>query len=131
MVVLMKFRAIKNDDKKGYRIQGIAFSNENEDKGQGIGFVIERVNYPTYKSPFFEFGTEANPLGLRLFDLLNEIFKCYGRVNKVNKVEGWSPKKASVSFKVSFHASWRVEENKWEGLTQEIEKKLGISWFLR
>lgn len=68
----MKFRVYKKDDERGYRIQGIAFSNDKEN--HSVGLVIERVNYPSGKSPVFTLGTEANKFGRMLFDLLNEIF---------------------------------------------------------
>ena len=123
----MKFRAYKRDDERGYLIQGVAFRNDKEVKENVIGFILERINYRSYKSADFDFGTEANKLGIAFFDLLNDVFKKHGKLNEVNKVEGWIPKIASSAFRVSLRASWNVEESKWKSLTQEIEKKLGIS----
>lgn len=124
----MKFRTYKKDDTKGYRIQGVAFSDDEEENQCActVGFFIERKNYPTYKDLNFEFGTEANKLGLKLFDLLDKVFQDYGELNEINKVEGWNPRIATVSFKVSLHASWHVEEDKWKNLTREIDQKFGI-----
>ena len=51
------FRAYKRDDKRGYLIQGLAFSND--EKNYFVGFILERVNYPSGKSTKFELGTEA------------------------------------------------------------------------
>ena len=121
----MKFRAYKRDNERGYLIQGLAFSDDEEDVS--VGFILERVNYPSYKSPVFELGTEANRLGRMLFDLFNCIFNKYGKLEEVKKVNSWSSRLAGSSFDVSLFASWHVEENKWKNLTQEIEKKLGIS----
>lgn len=123
--MLVKFRAYKRDNKKGYLIQGLAFSSNKED--YSVGFILERINYPSGKSTLFELGTEANKLGRVVFDLFNGIFKKYGRFNEVKKVESWISRLAGYSFKVELLASWFVEENKWKALTQEIEKKLEIS----
>ena len=121
----MKFRAYKRDDERGYLIQGVVFSNGKED--YSVGFILERRNYPSGKSPFFTLGTEANKLGRDLFDLLNKSFKKYGKFNEVKKVKMWVSELAGYSFDVSLLAGWNVEESKWKNLTQEIEKKLGIS----
>lgn len=121
----MKFRAYKRNDERGYLIQGVVFSNGEED--DSAGFILERRNYPSGKSETFELGTEANKLGRELFDLLNESFKKYGTFNQVKKVKMWISKLAGSSFEVSLLASWNVEENKWANLTQEIEKKLELS----
>lgn len=118
------FRAYKRDDERGYLIQGLAFCNDNEDCS--VGFVLERINYPSGKSTNFELGTEANKLGRMLFDLFNDIFKKYGKFNEVKKVKTWISRLAGFSFDVSLLASWYVEESKWKDLTQEIEKELGI-----
>jgi len=116
----LKFRVYKKDNKGGYVIQGLAFSDDEED--YSVGIVLERVNYPSGKSPVFDLGTEANKLGRMVFDLLNDVFKKYGELLEIRKVEGWFPRIGSATFKVSLQASWRVEENKWNNLTQEIEK---------
>lgn len=121
----MKFRAYKRDDERGYLIQGLGFNN-NEEEGS-IGFILERINYPSGKSTEFTLGTEANRLGRMLFDLLNCIFKRHGKFDQVKKVKMWVSKLAGSSFDVSLTASWYVEESKWKDLTREIEKKLGIS----
>ena len=122
---MVKFRAYKRDDEKGYLIQGLAFCNDNEDCS--VGFILERINYPSGKSTHFELGTEANKLGRMLFDLFNDIFKKYGKFNEVKKVKTWISRLAGSSFDVSLLASWYVEESRWKDLTQEIEKKLEIS----
>lgn len=121
----MKFRSNKSDDDRGYLIQGLAFSTNKEDSA--IGFILERINYPSGKSTNFELGTEAKKLGRMLFDMLDSIFRKYGKLNEVKKVKIWVPRLAGSSFDVSLLASWSVEESKWKNLTQEIEKKLGIS----
>ncbi|MFX0202581.1 MAG: hypothetical protein ACFFCW_41285 [Candidatus Hodarchaeota archaeon] len=121
----MEFRSYKRDDKKGYFIQGLAFHNDEEDSA--VGFILERINYPSGKSPIFTLGTEANNLGRMLFDLFDSIFKKYGKLNEVRKVKAWISRLAGHSFDVRLLASWSVEESKWKDLTQEIEKKLGVS----
>lgn len=68
----MKFRATKKDDEGGYLIQGVAFSNNEEDCS--VGFVLQRRNFPSGKSMNFELGTEAEELGRKLFDLFNDVF---------------------------------------------------------
>jgi len=118
----MKFRAYKRDDERGYLLQGLAFSNDREN--YSVGFILERINYPSGKSTNLTLGTEANKLGRKLFDLLNGIFKNYGKLNEVKKVKMWISRLAGSSFDVSLLASWCVEESKWKNLTQEIEKKL-------
>lgn len=119
------FRAYKRDDKRGYLIQGLVFSNDKEN--YSIGFILERINYPSGPSLTFTLGTEANNLGRELFDLFNRIFKKFGKFEEVKKGRMWVSRLAGSSFDVSLLASWHVEENKWKDLTQEIEKTLGIS----
>lgn len=121
----MKFRSHKSDGERGYLIQGLAFSNDKEDSS--VGFILERINYPSGKSTNFELGTEANKLGRMLFDMFDSIFKKYGKLNEVKKVKTWVSRLAGSSFDVSLLASWCIEESKWKNLTQEIEKKLEMS----
>lgn len=121
----MKIRAYKRDDERGYLIQGLAFSDDEEDSS--IGFILERINYPSGKSTEFTLGTESNRLGLQLFDMLKEIFKKYGNFDGVKKVTMWISRLAGSSFDVSLMATWYVEESKWKDLVREIEEKIGVS----
>lgn len=119
----MKFRAYKRDNERGYLIEGLVFSDDEEDSS--AGFILERINYPSGKSTEFTLGTEANQLGMKLFDMLKDIFKKYGKLNEVKKVKMWISRLAGYSFDVSLLASWNVEESKWKDLTKEIEELLG------
>lgn len=122
----MKFRAYKRDSERGYLIEGLVFSDDEEDGS--VGFVLERINYPSGKSTEFTLGTEGNELGRMFFDLINEIFRKHeGKLDEVKKVKMWISRLAGYSFDVSFLASWNIEENKWKDLTKEIEEKLEIS----
>ena len=121
----MKFRAYKKDDERGYLIEGLIFSDDEEDSS--AGFILERINYPSGKSTEFTLGTEANSLGMQLFDMLKDIFKNYGKFNEVKKVKTWISRLAGFSFDVSLLASWNVEESKWKDLTKEIEEKTKVS----
>jgi len=107
-------------------IEGLVFSDDEEDGS--VGFVLERINYPSGKSTEFTLGTEGNELGRMFFDLINEIFRKHeGKLDEVKKVKMWISRLAGYSFDVSFLASWNIEENKWKDLTKEIEEKLEIS----
>lgn len=120
----MKFRAYKRDNERGYLIEGLVF---NDDEDSSVGFILERTNYPSGKSTHFELGTEANKLGMKLFDMLKDIFKKYGKLDEVKKVKMWISRLAGFSFDVSLLASWNVEESKWKDLTKEIEEGIEIS----
>jgi superfamily I DNA/RNA helicase len=120
----VKFRAYKRDNERGYLVEGLVF---NDDEDSSIGFILERINYPSGKSTEFTLGTEANELGMKLFDTLKDIFKKYGKLNEVKKVKMWISRLAGFSFDVSLLASWNVEESKWKDLTKEIEEKIEIS----
>jgi hypothetical protein len=118
----VKFRAYKKDNERGYLIEGLVFDDDKEDSS--IGFILERINYPSGKSTEFTLGTEANKLGMKLFDMLKDIFKKYGELNEVKKVKMWISRLTGSSFDVSLLASWNVEESKWKDLTKEIEEKI-------
>ena len=83
----MKFRACKRDNERSHLIEGLVFSDNEEDSS--AGFILERINYPSGKSTVFALGTEANALDMQLFDMLKDIFKKYGKFNEVEKVESW------------------------------------------
>lgn len=40
----MKFRAYKRDSERGYLIEGLVLSDDEEDGS--VGFVLERIKYP-------------------------------------------------------------------------------------
>jgi hypothetical protein len=121
----MKFRAYKRDDEGGYLIEGLVFSDDEEDSS--AGFILERINCPSGKSIEFTLGTEANSLGMQLFDMLNDIFKKYGKFNEVKKVSSWISRRVGFSFYASLLGRWDVEESKWKDLTKEIEEKIKVS----
>lgn len=113
------------DSERGYLIEGLVFGDDEEDGS--VGFILERINYPSGKSTEFTLGTEANKLGMELFDMFRDIFKKYGKLDGVKKVRMWIPRLAGSSFDVSLLASWNVEEIKWKDLTREIEGRIEIS----
>lgn len=119
----MEFRAHKKEDKNGYFIQGVAFSNGDD---HSVGFILEQRYFPSGKSNTFTLGSEANKLGKDVFDLFNEIFKRYGELKEVKKVKFWVSTLAGSSFDVSLLAEWRVEESVWKDLVREVEKAVGV-----
>jgi hypothetical protein len=121
----MKFRAYKRDNGRGYLIEGLVFNDDEAD--DSAGFILERINYTSGKSTEVTLGTEANRLGMQLFDMLQDIFKKYGKFNEVKKTKMWISRLAGSSFDVSLVASWNVEESKWKDLIKEIEEKIEVS----